>query len=155
MSKRAALHVLALSGSKITDLRSLAGLTELGQRRLDTPNIADLRPLSARQNLFTLERHDSAVADQRRLIGLTSLMLGGFGGGLDFDGTAASTDPTSRKLSITGREPERMRQLFTHMQNWQPPQPDPHQKQQRRCPSTSNRLPPNPQIQLMQTTNLM
>lgn len=66
---------LYLSGNEITDLRPLAGLTNLRGLILDSNQIIDLTPLAGLTNLKHLTLSGNPITDLRPLAGLTNLCL--------------------------------------------------------------------------------
>ena len=72
-AKESSVVGLSLSNNKITDLRPLAGLTELKVLDLGTNKITDVTPLAGLSNLEKLFLHRNQITDLAPLVGLTKL----------------------------------------------------------------------------------
>ncbi len=69
------LQVLALKGTRVTDLRPLSGLADLRWISIATSSVTDLRPLAGLPRLETLDCAGSRVTDVTALAGSKSLRL--------------------------------------------------------------------------------
>ena len=69
------LTQLYLGGNKISDIKPLAGLTNLTQLSLSGNQISDIKPLAGLTNLTKVDLTENQISDIKPLSGLTNLIV--------------------------------------------------------------------------------
>lgn len=113
---------LSLANTQVANLAPLAGLTGIEWLSLDDTQVANLAPLTGLTGITHLGLSGSRVLDLRPIRTLKGLVENPVGNGLIFDDTPATgADARIARLAEFKRPKQRARELFKHLEDWQPP----------------------------------